>query len=90
MAARREVSIQNQEGLHFRPIMQFVDLASKYRSRITVQCEDRKADARSPMELLMLVATKGTLLEIEAVGEDENDVVEALAALVLSGFDEPK
>ncbi len=84
----REVVIPNKEGLHFRPIMQFVDLAGRFRVRVTVQCQGRKADGRSPMELLMLVATQGCKLKVVAEGEDAEAALAALAGLVEAGFDE--
>lgn len=86
--SRREVVVPNKEGLHFRPIMQFVDTAAGFSSRVTVHCDERRADGRSPMELLMLVATQGTRVVLEAEGEDAERAIEALAALVEAGFGE--
>lgn len=84
----REVVVSNREGLHFRPIMQFVDLASKYNCKLTVECNERSADGRSPMELLMLVGTRGTRMKLTAEGEDAQAAVNALVKLVESGFGE--
>ena len=55
---------------------------------MVVANQDREADARSPMELLMLVATQGTRLTVRAEGDDEMEAVEALVALFKSGFNE--
>lgn len=88
VAIEQEVVIPNKEGLHFRPIMQFVDVAQKYASGLTVHCEDRQADGRSPMEMLMLVATQGTTVRMVADGSDAEDLVRALVGLVESGFGE--
>ncbi len=84
----REAVIRNREGLHFRPIMRVVDTASRFLSRVTLQVEDRKADARSPMELLMLVATCGTRLRIMAEGDDAEQALGALVGLIEDGFGE--
>lgn len=84
----REIVIPNKEGLHFRPIMQFVDTATRFDARITVRCQQRQADGRSPMELLMLVATQGTTIAVEAEGDDAADALAALAGLIESGFGE--
>ncbi len=89
MAVEREVVIPNKEGLHFRPIMQFVDVAQRFAAGLTVHCEDRQADGRSPMEMLMLVATQGTKVKMVANGDDAEEMVSALAGLVESGFGEP-
>ncbi len=88
MTQEKEVVIPNKEGLHFRPIMQFVDTAARFGSRVTVQCQGRQADGRSPMELLMLVATQGTTLKVTAIGDDAPEAIAALAQLVESGFGE--
>jgi len=88
VAVEREVVIPNKEGLHFRPIMQFVDVAQRFQAGVTVHCEDRVADGRSPMEMLMLVATQGSKVRVVAEGEDAQQLVDALVSLVESGFGE--
>ncbi len=84
----RETVIRNKEGLHFRPIMRLVDVLSRYRAQVTFHVDERKADARSPMELLMLVATNGTRLKLVGEGDDAEEAVEALLGLIDAGFDE--
>ncbi len=68
--------------------MRFVDLASQFQSRITVRKKDQTVDGKNPMEMMLLEATKGTVLELQAEGPDEGPAVEALARLVQSGFGE--
>jgi phosphocarrier protein len=84
----RQVVIPNREGLHFRPIMQFVDMAARFRAQVTVLCQGRKADGRSPMELLMLVATQGCALKVVTDGEDAQEALDALTGLIEAGFNE--
>ncbi len=88
VAVERELVIKNREGLHFRPIMQFVDTAQRYQAGLTVHCEDRTADGRSPMEMLMLVATQGSRVRLVADGADAEQLVQAIVNLVESGFGE--
>lgn len=88
VALERETVIPNKEGLHFRPIMQFVDAASRFCANVTVHCEDRNADACSPMELLMLMATQGTRIKVVADGADAAEALDALVGLIESGFNE--
>ncbi len=88
MAIEREVVIPNKEGLHFRPIMQFVDTAQRFSADVTVKCEGRQADGRSPMELLMLVATYGTKVCLVVDGNDAQAALDALSKLIESGFGE--
>ena len=88
MAVEREVVIPNKEGLHFRPIMQLVDTAQRFAARVIVHCDGREADGRSPMELLMLVATHGSTVRLVVDGSDADETIEALAVLIESGFGE--
>ena len=89
VGVEREVVIRNREGLHFRPIMKMVEVAQQFAARVTVHASDRSADARSPMELLMLVATQGTRVRLETDGDDAQKALDALASLIESGFGEP-
>lgn len=68
--------------------MRLVDTTSKFLARVTLHVEDRQADARSPMELLMLVATCGTKMRIVAEGDDAEQAVAALVSLIDEGFGE--
>jgi len=88
VALEREVVIPNREGLHFRPIMQFVDTAARFQALVTVHCQGRKADGRSPMELLMLVATQGCALRVIVEGQDAQEALAALIQLIEAGFNE--
>ncbi len=86
--ASRLVTIENSLGLHMRPTMQFVDLANQFRSGVMVRKGDHAVDGKNPMEMMLLEAVRGTQLEIQAKGADAEEAVEALAALVKSGFGE--
>jgi phosphocarrier protein len=84
----REVQIINKMGLHARPAMQFVDLANKFTSHITVSKKAQCVNAKSIMELLLLAATAGTVLTIQADGDDAEKAVDALVNLVANKFGE--
>lgn len=82
------VTICNDQGLHARPTMRFVDLAGQFQSRISVKKGRQQVDGKNPMEMMLLEASKGTALEIHAAGDDAQQAVEALARLVENGFGE--
>jgi phosphocarrier protein HPr len=82
------VTIVNRLGLHARPAMCFVDLASTFQSHVTVRRGDQEVDGKSIMHMMMLAATKGTQLEITAQGPDAGPACTALKELVDGGFDE--
>jgi len=84
-----EVTISNEQGLHARPVMRFVDLAAQFQSAIKVSKDDQEVDGKSPMEMMLLGATKGTVLRLSARGEDAPQALKALATLVNDGFGDP-
>ena len=83
-----QVTIVNRLGLHARPAMTFVDLAATFKSDITVKRADQEVDGKSIMHMMMLAATKGTELEVAAMGPDSQAACAALQKLVAAGFDE--
>ncbi len=83
-----QVTIINRLGLHARPAMSFVDLASSFVCSVMVRRGDQEVDGKSIMHMMMLAATKGTALEVTCDGDDANAACEALKKLVDSGFDE--
>jgi phosphocarrier protein HPr len=84
----RQVVIRNRQGLHARPVMQFVDLANRFGCEVYVRKGKLQVDGKSPMEMMLLEATQGTALQLAAAGENADQAVTALAKLVESGFGE--
>ncbi len=84
----KDIVVQNQVGLHARPATFFIQKANEFRSSIWVEKEDRRANAKSLLGVLSLGVTGGTDIRIIADGQDENEAVEALSNLVISGFAE--
>ena len=86
-----EITVRNPEGLHARPVMRFVDLASTFQASVSVSnLSGRREvlDGKSAMQMMLLEATHGCVLRIEAQGLDACKAVRALAALIESGFDD--
>lgn len=82
------MTIVNRLGLHARPAMAFVDLASTFTSTVQVSRGDQAVDGKSIMQMMMLAATQGTSLTVTADGPDADACLKALAKLVAGGFDE--
>jgi len=89
MYSKRTV-IKNKTGLHARPASEFIAMASKFQSRITIKklSEDEDANAKSIVMLLSLGLAQGEEVEISAKGEDEVEAVDKLIALIDSKFGE--
>ena len=82
--ASATVELVNASGLHARPAAEFVKTAARFDAAVRVS----GVDAKSLLAIMALALPKGTTVTIEATGPDAEDAVEALAALVRSGFGE--
>ncbi len=70
--------------------MRFVDVASTFQAQVFVTNVTRSGeqlDGKSAMQMMLLEATQGCVIRIEARGQDAQEAVNALTALVESGFD---
>lgn len=88
MTCTTTVEVPNALGMHARPSAEFVKLAGGFAASVTVGRGDIAVNGKSIMGVLMLAAEQGSTLVISAEGEDAEEAVAALAALVRSGFDE--
>lgn len=84
----RTVTIVNAPGLHLRPAKLFVELASQFQSRIELIKDDMRIDGKSILSILTLGAAQGTQVSLEGTGPDSHAAINALAALIESGFPE--
>jgi phosphotransferase system HPr (HPr) family protein len=85
------LTVNHPVGLHARPAARFVQAASAYKSRITVANATKNSDpvdAKSILMVLTLGVHQGYEIVIQAEGEDENEAIEALKALVEDNFGE--
>lgn len=82
----KEVSVQNQVGLHARPATFFIQKANEYKSSIWVEKDERRVNAKSLLGVLSLGIVGGTNIKIIADGSDEQQAVDGLVKLVESGF----
>ncbi len=82
----KDVMVQNQVGLHARPATFFIQKANEFKSAIWVEKEERRVNAKSLLGVLSLGIVGGTEIRVIADGADEQEAVEALVALVQSGF----
>lgn len=89
-AAHREqtVAIQNKQGLHARPAAEFVKLASRFRSEVSVRKQDLEVNGKSIMGMMMLAAEFGSEITIRANGDDAEQAVRDLVALIHGRFGE--
>ena len=82
--------IQNELGLHARAATKLVQTASKFPCDITVTKDGHEVNGKSIMGVLMLVASKGTMVTLKAKGDKAAEAVAAIAALIDDKFGEGK
>lgn len=87
-AHRAIVKIANQKGLHARASAKIVEAAARFQARITVSKDGQCVDARSIMGLMMLAASPGSEIAIEAEGPDAEIALAAIVALAKAKFGE--
>jgi len=78
----RNVTIQNNVGLHARPATFFIQKANSFKSSIWVEKEDRRVNAKSLLGVLSLGIVKGMTVSLVADGPDEEEALEALIQLI--------
>lgn len=84
----RNVEITNRLGMHLRPAMRFAETAQKFRCTVTVRKDQdqERIDGKSVMEMAGIAALPGTVLRLQAEGEDAEACLAALAECVRVEF----
>jgi phosphocarrier protein HPr len=82
--------LTNEVGLHARPAVKLTQLAKSFAATVELALEPDGpwVDAKSPVRIMRVKASKGTLLHFRASGSDADAAVGALVDLVARGFDE--
>jgi phosphocarrier protein HPr len=83
-----KIRIINKLGLHARAAAKFVSCASAFSSDIKASKDSELVDAKSIMSVMMLAAGKGSELQLQISGNDEQDALSALIELIENRFDE--
>ncbi|SBS30000.1 Phosphocarrier protein HPr [Marinomonas spartinae] len=82
------VTIINKLGLHARAAGKLVETTSRFSCDVTIEKDGRNVDGKSIMAMMMLAAGKGTDITIKTNGEDEEDAIKAIIALINERFGE--
>ena len=86
--AVREFSIINKKGLHARASAKFVETVNRFNAEVLVRKNGMTVDGGSILDLMMLAASPGCSIVVEARGGDAGDVMAALDVLVSERFGE--
>ena len=80
--------ITNKRGLHARASAKVVEAAARFKSEITILKDGQRVNARSIMGLMMLAASLGSEIGLEAEGPDAEAAMTAMLALIEAKFGE--
>jgi phosphocarrier protein len=87
---KQDILIINKLGLHARASTKLTQMASQFKSDIWIERNGRRVNAKSIMGVMMLAASKGSTVSLEATGEDETLAMEGLMDLINNRFGEPE
>ena len=62
-----------------RAMAELVSLAGEFTSRIHLNCQDKRVNAKSIMGVMTLVSYSGDAITVTAEGSDEEEAVEAIS-----------
>ncbi|MFZ5774987.1 MAG: HPr family phosphocarrier protein [Thermodesulfobacteriota bacterium] len=87
-SVQRQLTVVNPCGLHGRASARLVEAARRFRANLTLCRGGQEADCRSILEVMGLACAQGTVVSLRGEGEDAQEAVEALSALMEDGFGE--
>jgi phosphotransferase system HPr (HPr) family protein len=82
MKLERPMIVRDSIGLHARPAALFVKEAVKFQATIGLRFGDKEANAKSILEVLSLDASQGAVLAVWAEGDDADEALDSLQALL--------
>lgn len=90
MNVSRQVVVADPLGLHARPAAEFVERARTYACEITIENDGSVGNCKSLLSVLKLGIAHGTAVTINATGEDAENAVASLVALLKAGAPRPE
>ena len=78
LKVEKEITIRGSQGLHARPAALFVQIASKYNSKIIVRKGKERVNGKSIMGILMLAAQQNSKVILEVSGDDATEAAKEL------------
>lgn len=83
---KTEVEVLGERGLHLRPAYQIVECAKNFQAKLEFVYKSERVDGRSILSIVSLGAAEGAKLELEAHGDDAEELAAAIVELFVTGF----
>lgn len=78
--------VVNEKGLHTRPSTELVKCATTFKSQVTLTYQEYTVNAKSLLGILMLAASRGSKIRVEAEGDDAEEAVKSILDLARNKF----
>lgn len=75
---KKSIKIELPSGLEARPVALLVQVASQYESKIHVEVEEKRVNAKSIMGMMTLGLDAGEEITLSANGEDEEAAMSSI------------
>ena len=85
---KTSTTISNKLGLHARASAKLTKLAGSFPCEVWMTKGERRVNAKSIMGVMMLAAGIGSQVELETDGDQEQQAMDALVALINDKFGE--
>lgn len=85
---KKDFLIINKLGLHARASALFVKTACRFAAEVRLAKEEVEVNGKSIMGIMMLAASKGTIVSLSVEGTDEAEALQAIGDLIINGFGE--
>ena len=86
--ATREITITNKLGLHARAAAKLVGIANGYSAEVSLEKQGQRVNGKSIMGVMMLAASKGSVIRLNVTGEGEDEAIQKLVELIEDKFGE--
>lgn len=78
------VVVKHENGLDGRPIALLVQEASQYASKVYIEVDDKKINAKSIMGMMSLNLSEGEEVTVMTEGEDEEKAAEGIRTFFMA------
>ena len=85
---KTSVTISNKLGLHARASAKLTKLAGSFPCEVWISRGERRVNAKSIMGVMMLAAGIGTVVQLDTEGDQAQQAMDALLALIHDKFGE--
>lgn len=83
-----EVEVKNPLGLHTRPATNIVKVLQKTDSKVNFTYKNRTVNAKSILSILLLAATRNSIIEVSIEGEDAELVKQKLIEVIENPYED--